>query len=56
MGSFLTFGLRKAGKAEICERFPDISVQTAENVLGRLLKEEKIVKIRNYRNARYKKK
>ena len=40
-------------KAEIAEMLPDISVQTVESVLSRMLKEEKIRKIGSYRDARY---
>ena len=43
-------------KEEICSRFPDISITTVERVLGKLLKEDKIVKIGTYRDARYKRK
>ena len=43
-------------KEELCSRFPNISVSTVERTLSKLIKEEKIVKIGTYRNARYKRK
>lgn len=43
-------------KADIMDKVPDISVKTVELVLGKMLKEEKIVKIGSYRDARYMKK
>ena len=43
-------------KADIMDKVPDISVRTVELVLGKMLKEEKIVKIGSYRDARYMKK
>jgi Fic family protein len=43
-------------KADIMDKVPDISVKTVELVLGKMLKEDKIVKIGSYRDARYMKK
>jgi Fic family protein len=43
-------------KSDILNKVPDISVKTVELVLGKMLKEGKIVKIGSYRNARYMKK
>lgn len=43
-------------KSDILDKVPDISVKTVELVLRNMLKEEKIVKIGSYRNARYMKK
>ena len=43
-------------KRDILDKVPDISVKTVELVLGKMLKEEKIVKIGTYRDARYMKK
>ncbi len=43
-------------KSDILDKVPDISVKTVELVLGKMLKEEKIVKIGTYRDARYMKK
>lgn len=43
-------------KSDILNKVPDISVKTVELVLGKMLKEGKIVKIGSYRKARYMKK
>ena len=43
-------------KSDILDKVPDISVKTVELVLRNMLKEDKIVKIGSYRNARYMKK
>ena len=43
-------------KQEILKKLPDVSVKTAEIVLSRLLKENKIQKIGSYKDARYMKK
>ena len=43
-------------KSDILDKVPDISVKTVELVLGKMLKEDKIVKIGSYRDARYMKK
>lgn len=43
-------------KSEICYLLPDVSPTTVEYVLGRMVKEDKIVKIGSSRNVRYLKK
>lgn len=43
-------------KRDILDKVPDISVKTVELVLSNMLKEDKIVKIGSYRDARYMKK
>lgn len=43
-------------KSDILDKVPDISVKTVELVLSNMLKEDKIVKIGTYRDARYMKK
>lgn len=43
-------------KSEIQDKVPDISVKTIELVLSKMLKEDKIIKIGSYRDARYMKK
>ena len=43
-------------KSEILDKVPDISVKTVELVLSNLLKENRIVKIGSYKDARYMKK
>ena len=43
-------------KSDILDKVPDVSVKTVELVLRNMLKEDKIVKIGSYRNARYMKK
>lgn len=48
MGSFAP-----VSKAEIAERFPEVSVRTIERTLSRLMKEGKVEKIGTYRDARY---
>lgn len=40
-------------KQDIMARLPDISIKTVELVLGRMLKEKKIIKIGSYKDARY---
>ena len=40
-------------KAEICDKFPEVSVRTVERVLARLMREGTIEKIGTYRDARY---
>ena len=40
-------------KAEICDKFPEVSVRTVERVLTRLMREGTIEKIGTYRDARY---
>lgn len=40
-------------KREISDKFPDISNKLIENVLSKLLKEKKIIKIGNFKNATY---
>lgn len=51
--SILLDAIVPISKQDILDRLPDISVQTVELVLNRLIKEGKIVKIGTYRNARY---
>ena len=43
-------------KSEISDRLSDVSIQTIENTLSRLLNEKKIIKIGNYKSAKYYKK
>ena len=43
-------------KGDILDKVPDISVKTVELVLSKMIKENKIVKIGSYRDARYMKK
>ena len=43
-------------KSDILDKVPDISVKTIELVLSKMLKEDKIIKIGSYRDARYMKK
>ena len=43
-------------KSDILDKLPDISVKTVELVLSNMLKEDRIVKIGSYRDARYMKK
>ena len=43
-------------KSDILDKVPDISVKTVELVLSKMIKEDKIVKIGSYRDARYMKK
>lgn len=43
-------------KSDILDKLPDVSIKTVELVLSNMLKEEKIVKIGSYRDARYMKK
>ena len=43
-------------KSDIQDKVPDISVKTIELVLSKMLKEDKIIKIGSYRDARYMKK
>ncbi len=40
-------------KSDIAEALPDVSITTIENTLNQLLKQEKIVKIGSYKDARY---
>ncbi len=40
-------------KAEVSAMLPDISIQTVENVLSKLMKEGKLKKIGTYKDARY---
>lgn len=42
-------------KAELVERFPEISVKTIEKVLGEMVREGRVEKIGTYKDARYKK-
>lgn len=51
--SILLDAIVPISKQDILDRLPDISVQTVELVLSRLLKEDKIIKIGSYKNARY---
>lgn len=41
-------------KSDILEKLPDVSVKTVELVLGRMVKDKRVVKIGSYRDARYK--
>ncbi len=41
-------------KEEICARVPDISVTTVERVIGKMVRDDKIIKIGTYKDARYK--
>ena len=43
-------------KSEICYLLPDVSPTTVEYVLGKMVKEDKIVKIGSSKNVRYLKK
>ncbi len=43
-------------KADIADLLPDVSTTTIEAVLSKLIKEEKIIKIGNYKDAKYLKK
>ena len=40
-------------KQDIADKLPDVSIKTIELVLGKMVKENKIVKIGTYKDARY---
>ncbi len=51
--SLLLSSIVPISKSEILAKVPDASVSTVEAVLARLIKEEKIIKIGSFKNARY---
>jgi len=51
--SILMNAIVPISKQDILQRLPDVSVQTVELVLNKMLKENKIIKIGTYRDARY---
>ena len=51
--AILSNAIVPVSKSDILDKVPDISVHTVELVLGRMLKEGKIVKIGSYKDARY---
>lgn len=54
--SVLLNAIAPISKSDILDKVPDISVKTVELVLSKMIKEDKIVKIGSYRDARYMKK
>ncbi len=54
--NILSSAIVPISKKDISEKLPDVSIQTIELVLGKMLKEGKIVKIGTYKDARYMKK
>ena len=49
----LTGAIVPVSKQDIIAKLPDVSIQTIELVLGRMLKDQKIKKIGTYKDARY---
>lgn len=54
--SILLSAIVPISKQDISEKLPDVSIQTIELVLNKMLKENKIAKIGTYKDARYIKK
>ena len=53
MENILLNAIVPISKAEVSAMLPDISIQTVENVLSKLMKEGKLKKIGTYKDARY---
>lgn len=51
--SILLSAIVPVSKQDIIEKLPDVSVKTIELVLGKMVKENRIVKIGTYKDARY---
>ena len=51
--SILLSAVVPVSKQDIAEKVPDISINTIELVLSKMLKEKKIEKIGTYKDARY---
>lgn len=51
--SILISAVVPVSKQDIAEKVPDISINTIELVLSKMLKEKKIEKIGTYKDARY---
>lgn len=51
--SILLSAIVPISKQDIADKLPDVSIKTIELVLGKMVKENKIVKIGTYKDARY---
>ena len=51
--SILMGAIVPISKQEILSKVPDISVKTVELVLGKMIKEHRIIKIGTFKDARY---
>lgn len=51
--SILLSAIVPVSKQDIADKVPDISIKTVELVLSKMLKQDRIIKIGSYRNARY---